>query len=99
MAAEPLLEIEVVYARPEEQAVVALSVPAGTTAAEAARRSGLTERFPEIAAGAKLGVFGKVVAPDTPLAAGDRVEIYRPLVADPKQARRGRAGGAMRVRR
>ena len=99
MAAETLLDIEVVYALPDEQALVALSVPRGTTAGEAVERSGLAARFPEIAVGAKLGVFGKVVAPDTPLASGDRVEIYRPLLADPKQARRGRAGGAMRVRR
>lgn len=99
MAAEALLAIEVVYARPEEQVVIALSVPAGTTAAEAVERSGLAARFPEIADHPKLGVFGSPVPADTPLAAGDRVEIYRPLIADPKQARRGRAGGAMRVRR
>lgn len=99
MAAEALLAIEVVYARPEEQVVIALSVPAGTTAGEAVERSGLVARFPEIAHHPKLGVFGNPVPADAPLTAGDRVEIYRSLIADPKQARRGRAGGAMRVRR
>ena len=99
MAGEASVEVEVVYARPEEQVVIALSVPAGATAGDAVERSGLRARFPEIAAEPALGVFGKAVTADTPLAAGDRVEIYRPLIADPKQARRGRAGGAMRVRR
>ena len=98
MADEGVLAIEVAYARPDEQVVVALSVPDGTTAGEAVERSGLAARFPEIAGDPKLGVFGKSVAADTPLATGDRVEIYRPLQADPKQARRGRAGGKMRVR-
>ena len=99
MAADGVLSIEVVYARPDEQVVVALSVPDGTTAREAVERSGLAARFPEIACEPRLGVFGKSVTPETPLAAGDRIEIYSPLIADPKQARRGRAGGAMRVRR
>jgi putative ubiquitin-RnfH superfamily antitoxin RatB of RatAB toxin-antitoxin module len=92
MAVEALLRIEVVYALPGEQVVIALSVPEGTTAAEALERSGLAERFPETAA-SPIGVFGRVVAPDTALSDGDRVEIYRPLVADPKQARRRRAAG------
>jgi putative ubiquitin-RnfH superfamily antitoxin RatB of RatAB toxin-antitoxin module len=90
MASERV-DIEVVYARAEEQVVVALSVAAGTTVAEALERSGLRSRYPEIAGEIPLGIFGKVVAPDTPVAAGDRIEIYRPLLADPKQARRRRA--------
>jgi putative ubiquitin-RnfH superfamily antitoxin RatB of RatAB toxin-antitoxin module len=99
MAADASFGIEVVYARQEEQVVIALTVPAGTTAGGAVERSGLAARFPEITGDLKLGVFGKAVTAETPLAPGDRVEIYRPLTADPKQARRGRAGGAMRVRR
>jgi putative ubiquitin-RnfH superfamily antitoxin RatB of RatAB toxin-antitoxin module len=99
MAAEGRLAIEIVYARPQEQVVIALDVPAGTTAGEAVERSGLAARFPEVAGDLKLGIFGSAVTPDTPLSGGDRVEIYRPLTADPKQARRGRAGGSMRVRR
>ena len=99
MAVDGLFAIEVAYARPEEQVVIELNVPVGTTAEEAVERSGLAARFPEISGDKKLGVFGKIVAADTPLAAGDRVEIYRPLEADPKQARRSKAGGAMRVRK
>ena len=93
MAPEALLRIEVVYATPAAQAVVELSVPRGTSAAQAVERSGLARRFPEIGAAAKLGVFGRVVPPESPLSDGDRVEIYRPLVADPKQARVTRATG------
>ena len=93
MAPDVLLKIEVVYATPAEQAIVELSVPPGTTAAQAVERSGLAQRFPGIGPAAKLGVFGRVVAPDAPVSDGDRVEIYRPLVADPKQARVERATG------
>jgi uncharacterized protein len=89
MAAE--MPVEVAYALPDEQVVVTLALPAGSTAADALERSGLRTRFPEIAATAKLGIHGRIVAGDTTLAAGDRVEIYRPLIADPKQARRRRA--------
>ena len=91
MAAEALLAVEVVYATPLAQTVVTLRVPAGTTVAEAFERSGLPRRFPEIGPAAKLGVFGRLVDPNTFVCDGDRVEIYRPLVADPKQARRRRA--------
>jgi putative ubiquitin-RnfH superfamily antitoxin RatB of RatAB toxin-antitoxin module len=92
MADDERVLIEVVYARAEEQVSVALEVPAGTSVAEALERSGLRSRYPEIADETPLGIFGKVVAPDTAVAAGDRVEFYRPLLADPKQARRRRAG-------
>lgn len=91
MAADALLEVEVVYALPGEQVVVRLALPPGASAADAVERSGLPARFPEIAADAKLGIYGRIVPADTPLGAGDRVEIYRPLIADPKQARRRRA--------
>ena len=91
MAAEARVPVEVVYALAEAQVVVPLELPVGSTAADALERSGLTTRFPEIAQGAKIGVYGRIVTPDTRLAPGDRVEIYRPLIADPKQARRLRA--------
>lgn len=97
MAAEGVLAIEVVYARAEAQEVVALKVPAGTSAAEALRRSGLPSRYPELQLETpRLGIYGRVVSPDTALADGDRVEIYRPLVADAKQARRRRADKDLR---
>jgi putative ubiquitin-RnfH superfamily antitoxin RatB of RatAB toxin-antitoxin module len=86
------LRIEVAYARPDWQFVVALQVPAGTTALQAVERSGLLARCPELTAQElKLGVFGKPVSAERVLAAGERVEIYRPLQADPKEVRRQRA--------
>jgi uncharacterized protein len=92
MRAEDVIPIEVVYCCEHEQHVVQLMVHAGTTAGEALRLAGLSERcrhFDEQAA--TLGIYGRVATRDAVLQAGDRVEIYRPLVADPKQARRRRA--------
>jgi uncharacterized protein len=84
--------VEVAYARPERQLIIALEVPRGTTAIEAVRLSGIEEQFPEIAPGRnRLGVFGKLCRDDRPLNPGDRVEIYRPLLVDPRAARRERA--------
>ncbi|MGD8378017.1 MAG: RnfH family protein [Gammaproteobacteria bacterium] len=92
MAVARQIAVEVAHARPERQLVLRLDVPEGTTVLEAVRRSGILERFPSIdLAHNRLGVFGKLVKPDQVLREGDRVEIYRPLVADPKEARRRRA--------
>ncbi|MDN0075496.1 RnfH family protein [Crenobacter sp. SG2303] len=94
-----VIEVEVAYARPERQMIVPLSVPAGTTALQAVQLSKLAEQFPDIdLADLKLGIFSKAVKPDTVLRARDRVEIYRPLIADPKEVRRRRAeaGKAMK---
>jgi uncharacterized protein len=67
-------------------------VEEGTTALQAIERSGILEHFPQAnPRGDGVGVFGKLVTPDTRLRDGDRVEIYRPLIADPKEARRERA--------
>lgn len=86
------LKVEVAYATPEEQVIVPLGVEPGTTVEGAVRRSGLLERFPEIdLAENKVGVFGKVTTLGATLGEGDRVEIYRPLIADPKEARKRRA--------
>lgn len=86
------IRVEVAYARPDEQAVIPVEVEAGTSAREAVARSGILERFPEIDLdSSKLGIFGKLTKPDTVLRPGDRVEIYRPLIADPKEVRRRRA--------
>lgn len=89
-----VIRVEVAYATPERQEILNLSVPAGTSVLEAARLSGICERFPEIdLQSASLGVFGKVVKnPGSQvLTEGQRVEIYRPLKIDPKQARLNRA--------
>ena len=83
------IRIEVCYAKPEVQAMVALSVPVGTTVLEAARQSGLAGRHPEIdLAKQPFGIRGKRVAAEQLLQDGDRLEILRPLTADPKETRR-----------
>jgi putative ubiquitin-RnfH superfamily antitoxin RatB of RatAB toxin-antitoxin module len=88
-----MLRVEVVYALRDRQVLLTLEVEEATTARQAVERSGLLQRFPEIdLARAGLGIFGRVVSPDTPLRDGDRVEIYRPLIADPKDMRRKKAG-------
>lgn len=85
------LSIEVCYARPDAQTLIALTLPAGATVRDALAASGMTTRYPEIdPATAKVGVFGKLATLDTPLADHDRVEIYRPLIVDPKLARQRR---------
>lgn len=85
--------VEVVYATPCRQTLIELEVDAGTTVAQAINLSGIREARPEIGAGnLSLGVFGRPVDSDCVLQAGDRVEIYRPLNADPKEARRRRVG-------
>lgn len=90
--AERPLKVEVVYALREEQVLLALEVETGTTVRQAIERSGILRRFPEInLARARVGVFGRLVQPDAVLRDGDRIEIYRPLIADPKEARRKRA--------
>lgn len=86
------LNVEVAFARPDAQTLCRVHLPAGSTAADAVEASGLLERYPEIGwPGAPLGVFGRRVAAEQPLCDGDRVEIYRPLTADPKEQRRRRA--------
>ena len=86
------LRVEVAYALPERQLLIALEVEEGTTALQAIERSGILQQFPHTDPRRDgIGIFGKQVAPDTPLRDGDRVEIYRPLIADPKAARRERA--------
>jgi putative ubiquitin-RnfH superfamily antitoxin RatB of RatAB toxin-antitoxin module len=92
MVNDKLITIEVAYARPEEQAIISLQVPENTTLAEAIQISRICDRFPEIdLTKAKVGIFSKISAPSTTLKPGDRVEIYRPLMADPKAARKQRA--------
>jgi putative ubiquitin-RnfH superfamily antitoxin RatB of RatAB toxin-antitoxin module len=93
------IKIEVVYARPDQQKIVELRVPPGTTVLEAIAQSRITEHFPEIdLTQSKIGIFGKLTKLDTVLRDRDRVEIYRPLIADPKEVRRKRAeeGKAMK---
>ena len=88
MAADAI-RVEVCYATPEVQAMVALTLPAGTSARQALEQSGLAPRFPDIKVeSAVLGIRGKRVGYDYVLEEGDRLEILRPLTADPKETRR-----------
>jgi hypothetical protein len=87
-----MIRIEVAYAKPERQLILALEAEPGITAKEAVIRSGILDEFPEIdIETAKLGIFGKAAPANTVLSPMDRVEIYRPLIADPKEARKKRA--------
>jgi len=98
MATEEIL-VEVAYARPDQQVLLPVRLPPGATVEEAIRRSGVLERFPEIdLTRNKVGIWSKLSKLDTPLRDRDRVEIYRPLIADPKEVRRKRAeeGKAMK---
>lgn len=93
MANAEMFEVTVVYALPERQVVKALTVEAGTTVYQAAAQSGLAAEFGLDLEQLELGVFGKAEkAPkERVLKAGERVEIYRPLLIDPKEARKARA--------
>jgi len=80
--------VEVAYLSPNEQTIISLEIPQNTTVLKAIQLSKLLEKFPEIdLAKNKVGIFGKIVPLETMLNPGDRVEIYRPLLIDPKQKR------------
>lgn len=87
------MKIEITYALPDRQELVTIDLPAGSTVMQAVEASGLLQKYPEIDPGGvnKLGVFAKLAKADTVLRDRDRVEIYRPLIADPKEVRRQKA--------
>ena len=86
------INVEVAYALPEKQIIRAINVDVGTTIGAAIVQSGLMMDFPDLELEeAKVGIFGKAAVMTTVLSDGDRVEIYRPLIADPKEVRRKRA--------
>ncbi len=94
MTEETRIHVEVAYALPEKQRLIGLDVPEGTTMLEAAKLSGIEEQFEGLVLDkASMGIFGKVVANPARqvLQAGEWVEIYRPLLADPKLNRKKRA--------
>ncbi|ACT47870.1 RnfH family protein [Methylotenera mobilis] len=93
------ITVEVAYALPDEQLIIPIKVHDGTSAKDAIKASGIMEKFPNIDLSInKIGIFGKLTKLDTKLRHLDRVEIYRPLVADPKEVRKQRAadGKAMK---
>ncbi len=86
------ITVEVVYAKPERQEVVQVALPVGASVIQAIEASGLLSKYPEIDLQTnKLGVFAKLVKAEAGLRDRDRVEIYRPLIADPKEVRKQRA--------
>jgi len=92
-----LMHVEVAYALPDTQVILEVRLPR----TEAIRRSGILERFPGLDPGGvnKVGIFGKLARMDTMLRERDRVEIYRPLIADPKAIRRQRAAEGKEMKR
>lgn len=86
-----LINVEVAYARPDKQVIISIQIKAGSTVEQAVMQSGVLQQFPEIDLDKnKLGIFGKLGKKTAELKSGDRVEIYRPLIADPKEVRRKR---------
>ncbi len=100
MAGVERITVEVAYAKPGEQLILRLEVGPDTTIQEAIEQSGILEHFPEIdPAVMKAGIFGKLKKPGQILREGDRIEIYRPLIADPKQVRKERAAAGKRMKK
>lgn len=94
------ITVEVAYALPEEQVILEVKIKEGGTVDDAIKHSGILVSHPDIdLAVNKIGVFGKITKMTTVLRAGDRVEIYRPLIADPKEVRRKRAAEGKRMKK
>jgi putative ubiquitin-RnfH superfamily antitoxin RatB of RatAB toxin-antitoxin module len=94
------ISVEVVYALPEKQEVLSLKITSGAVVSEAIERSGILQDFPEIdLASFKVGIYGKLAKLDAVLRGGDRIEIYRPLIADPKEIRKKRAAEGKDVKK
>ncbi len=94
------INVEVAYAMPEKQIIRAVNVDVGTTIGAAIVQSGIMMDFPDLELEeAKVGIFGKAAVMTTVLSDGDRVEIYRPLIADPKEVRRKRAAEGKKMKK
>jgi uncharacterized protein len=85
------VQVRVVYALPDRQELLDLTLPAGSTLQQALQASGLLGKYGIDPAKGKFGIYGKQAKPETVLRDRDRVEIYRPLIADPKEVRKARA--------
>lgn len=95
-----LMEVEVAYALPEQQSLLRVHVVKGATIKEAVEQSGILEQYPDIDLDkAKMGIFGKLAKADAQLQPKDRVEIYRPLIADPKEVRKQRAAAGKKMKK
>ena len=90
--AEGMIQVEVAYAAPDKQLILPVNVPEGASAKDAVELSGIVRKFPEIDIETNpMGIFGHQVKPTQALREGDRVELYRALLCDPKEVRRRRA--------
>jgi putative ubiquitin-RnfH superfamily antitoxin RatB of RatAB toxin-antitoxin module len=100
MGPEAKLKVEVAYALPDEQVILSLEAQPGITVEQAIRECGILERFPDIdLAKNKVGIFGRLTKLAQRLRDGDRVEIYRALIADPKEVRRQRAAQGKKTKK
>lgn len=96
MARSDRISIEVAFALPEKQSLISTKVSPGSTVLDAIRQSGILDSYPEIdIKSSAVGIWNRVCKLDTELSDGDRVEIYRPLIADPKEVRKRRAEKAV----
>lgn len=87
-----IINVEVIYALPQRQELVTVKLPEGSTLQQAVEASGLLAKYPEIdLTKGRFGIFAKLSKLDAPVRDRDRVEIYRPLLADPKEVRKQRA--------
>ena len=94
------LHIEIAYATPEQQMILELQVATDSSPREVVLQSNIDTYFPEIdKQNCDLGIFGKAIRGDYKLENGDRIEIYRPLLADPKEVRKRRAAEGMRMKK
>lgn len=93
-------EVEVAYAKPDTQVIFTVDAQEGMTVRDVIERSGILEQFPEIDLDTgKVGIFSKLSKLDATVRAKDRVEIYRPLIADPKAVRKKRAAEGKRMKK
>ena len=100
MANDKMINVEVAYALPDFQKIIPLQVIEGVELIEAIKQSGILNEFPEIdIENSKVGIFGKLKKANAVLREGDRVEIYRKLIADPKQVRKERAEQGKKMRK
>lgn len=89
------INVEVIYALPKEQITFTVNIAQGATAQQVIEASGILNKYPEIELDKnKLGIYSRLIKLDTVVAGGERVEIYRPLIADPKEMRKRRADKA-----
>ena len=94
------IKVEVAYATPQQQVILEVLVQPGCTIEQAIEKSGILDSFPEIDLSVnKVGIFGKLSKKTQELQAGSRVEIYRPLIADPKEVRRKREAEGKRMKK